>query len=52
MGGTFHAAQARRSDWLSVGQVAARSGVAVSALHLSEARGLIRSARNAGNQRR
>lgn len=52
MGGTPHAAQPRGSDWLSVGQVAARSGVAVSALHFYEARGLIRSARNAGNQRR
>jgi MerR family transcriptional regulator, redox-sensitive transcriptional activator SoxR len=37
---------------LSVGQVAARSGVAVSALHFYEARGLIKSLRNAGNQRR
>jgi len=37
---------------LGVGQVAARSGVAVSALHYYEAQGLIRSWRNAGNQRR
>jgi MerR family redox-sensitive transcriptional activator SoxR len=37
---------------LSVGQVAARSGVAVSALHFYEAKGLIKSLRNAGNQRR
>lgn len=37
---------------LSVGEVAARSGVAVSALHFYEAKGLIYSARNAGNQRR
>ena len=37
---------------LSVGEVAARSGVAVSALHFYEAKGLIRSRRNAGNQRR
>ena len=37
---------------MSVGEVAARSGVAVSALHFYEARGLIRSWRNAGNQRR
>lgn len=36
----------------SVGEVAARSGVAVSALHFYEARGLIRSNRTAGNQRR
>lgn len=37
---------------LTVGEVAARSGVAVSAIHFYEARGLIRSRRNAGNQRR
>jgi MerR family redox-sensitive transcriptional activator SoxR len=37
---------------LSVGQVAERSGVAVSALHFYESRGLIRSNRTAGNQRR
>ncbi|MEP7043565.1 MAG: redox-sensitive transcriptional activator SoxR [Dokdonella sp.] len=37
---------------LSVGQVAARSGVAVSTLHFYEARGLIASRRNGGNQRR
>lgn len=37
---------------LSVGEVAARSGVAVSTLHFYEAKGLIRSWRNRGNQRR
>lgn len=37
---------------LSVGQVAERSGVAVSTLHFYEAKGLIRSRRNNGNQRR
>lgn len=37
---------------LSVGEVAARSGLAVSAIHFYEAKGLIRSRRNAGNQRR
>lgn len=37
---------------LSVGEVAHRSGVAVSAIHFYEARGLIASTRNAGNQRR
>ncbi len=37
---------------LSVGEVAKRSGVAVSTLHYYEAEGLIRSWRNAGNQRR
>jgi len=35
-----------------VGEVAARSGVAVSALHFYEAKGLIKSWRNPGNQRR
>ncbi|GAA3119834.1 redox-sensitive transcriptional activator SoxR [Streptosporangium carneum] len=37
---------------ITVGQLAARSGVAVSALHFYEAKGLIRSRRTAGNQRR
>lgn len=37
---------------LSVGDVATRSGVAVSAVHFYESKGLIRSQRNAGNQRR
>ena len=37
---------------LSVGQLAARSGVAVTALHFYETKGLIQSSRNAGNQRR
>jgi MerR family transcriptional regulator, redox-sensitive transcriptional activator SoxR len=37
---------------LSVGQVALRSGLAVSAIHFYEAQGLIRSTRTAGNQRR
>lgn len=37
---------------LSVGEVAARSGVAVSTLHFYEAKGLIRSRRTSGNQRR
>src|ERR1700744_17585 len=40
------------SSELSVGEVARRSGVAVSALHFYESRGLISSVRNAGNQRR
>ena len=34
------------------GEVAKRTGVAVSALHFYESKGLIRSQRNAGNQRR
>jgi MerR family redox-sensitive transcriptional activator SoxR len=37
---------------LSVGEVAERSGVAVSTLHFYESKGLISSTRNAGNQRR
>ena len=37
---------------LTVGEVAARSGVALSALHFYEARGLIASQRSGGNQRR
>lgn len=36
----------------TVGQVAERSGVAVSALHFYERKGLIRSHRTSGNQRR
>jgi MerR family redox-sensitive transcriptional activator SoxR len=47
--------QAMRAQWktdLSVGEVAARAGVAVSTLHFYEAEGLIRSWRNQGNQRR
>ena len=37
---------------LTVGEVAERSGVAVSAVRFYEAEGLIQSTRNAGNQRR
>jgi MerR family redox-sensitive transcriptional activator SoxR len=37
---------------LTVGQVAERSGIAVSTLHFYETRGLIASRRNQGNQRR
>lgn len=36
----------------SVGEVAARSGVAVSTLHFYEKKALIRSSRSRGNQRR
>lgn len=42
----------RPTDALSVGQVAERSGLAVSALHFYERAGLIHSERNEGNQRR
>lgn len=46
--------QARKvfAEDMSVGEVARRSGLAVSALHFYEAEGLIRSRRSAGNQRR
>ncbi|MCX3291102.1 redox-sensitive transcriptional activator SoxR [Streptomyces sp. NEAU-H22] len=37
---------------LTVGQLAARSGAAVSALHFYESKGLITSRRTSGNQRR
>jgi MerR family transcriptional regulator, redox-sensitive transcriptional activator SoxR len=40
------------SKQLTVGEVARRSGVAVSTLHFYEAKGLIQSYRTAGNQRR
>ena len=40
------------SPELGVGELAARSGVAVSALHFYESRGLIHAGRSAGNQRR
>ncbi|MCW7541737.1 redox-sensitive transcriptional activator SoxR [Aquabacterium sp. A7-Y] len=43
---------ARRLHSLTVGEVAARSGVPVSTLHFYETKGLIQSVRNAGNQRR
>ncbi len=44
--------QTRLAVELSVGEVARRSGLAVSALHFYEAEGLIRSHRTQGNQRR
>ena len=37
---------------LTVGEIAARSGVAVSAIHFYEEKGLIKAARTPGNQRR
>jgi MerR family transcriptional regulator, redox-sensitive transcriptional activator SoxR len=42
----------RLSQPLTVGEVARRSGVAVSTLHFYEAKGLIASMRTTGNQRR
>ncbi len=41
-----------RDRELSIGEVAARTGVAASALHFYEAKGLIKSRRSEGNQRR
>lgn len=43
---------ARISTILTIGEVARRSGVAVSTLHFYEAQGLITSTRSEGNQRR
>ena len=42
----------RDSNYLSIGEVARRSGVATSALRFYEARGLIHSQRAGGNHRR
>ncbi len=39
-------------EWLTVGELAARSGVAASALRFYESKGLLASERTAGNQRR
>ncbi len=44
--------QPQADDTLSVGEVSARTGVPVSALHFYERTGLIISTRSAGNQRR
>lgn len=49
--GSGRAAGTSRTE-LTVGQVAERSGVAVSALHFYERQGLITSRRTTGNQRR
>src|SRR5580700_1117578 len=43
---------AKMASELSVGEVARRSGVAVSTIHFYEAKGLIGSWRSQGNQRR
>ncbi|MCK7592349.1 redox-sensitive transcriptional activator SoxR [Pseudomarimonas salicorniae] len=42
----------RQTASLGVGELARRSGVAVSALHFYEAQGLLHAERSAGNQRR
>lgn len=44
--------KARAAAELTIGQLSERSGVAVSALHFYEAKGLLSSRRTAGNQRR
>lgn len=49
---TEHHQRRRPAPELSVGEVAHRSGVPVSALHFYEREGLISSRRTAGNQRR
>ncbi|MHC1558138.1 redox-sensitive transcriptional activator SoxR [Actinomycetospora sp. C-140] len=49
---TDHPVRPHPGQELSVGEVAERSGVAVSALHFYEREGLIHSRRTAGNQRR
>ncbi|MFZ4285116.1 redox-sensitive transcriptional activator SoxR [Variovorax sp. HJSM1_2] len=55
---TLAPATAATEEWtappseLGVGELAARSGLAVSALHFYETKGLIQSLRSAGNQRR
>jgi MerR family transcriptional regulator, redox-sensitive transcriptional activator SoxR len=41
-----------KGDLLTIGEMASRSGVAVSTLHFYEAEGLIRSIRTAANHRR
>src|SRR5690554_6504414 len=49
---SIHATSAAPIRWLTVGEVAKRSGVAISTVHFYESKGLIRSARTGGNQRR
>ena len=41
-----------RTDFLAIGDLAARTGLAVSAIRFYEARGLVSALRNAGGQRR
>jgi MerR family redox-sensitive transcriptional activator SoxR len=43
---------ASNHDWLSIGEVAARSGLTPSALRFYETEGLIVASRSSGNQRR
>ena len=44
--------RARPDDWLTIGEVSARTGAAVSALRFYEELGLIASERDDRNQRR
>ncbi|VFR54310.1 Redox-sensitive transcriptional activator SoxR [plant metagenome] len=52
MPGTLDGGKAAAVRQLSVGEVANRSGVAVSTIHFYESKGLISSVRTQGNQRR
>ncbi|MGH7659898.1 MAG: redox-sensitive transcriptional activator SoxR [Vulcanimicrobiaceae bacterium] len=45
-------AELLKTDLLTVGEIAARSGVAVSTIHFYESKDLIHSIRTSGNQRR
>ena len=45
-------AELLKTDLLTVGELASRSGVAVSTVHFYESKGLIHGTRTAGNQRR
>lgn len=49
---TQRSAPGQLGSWLTIGEVAARSGMATSALRYYEAAGLISAGRSAGNQRR
>ncbi len=42
----------KSSDWLSIGQLAKRTGLSVSAIRFYETKGLVSPGRNAGGQRR
>lgn len=41
-----------RDDWLSIGQIAERTGLAISAIRYYETQGLVAPDRNSGGQRR
>ncbi len=43
---------ARRTDWITIGELAERTGVATSAIRFYESIGLLTSERTEGNQRR